>query len=133
MQRSNFRPRKTAFCLPHGPVAGLAAGLQVGAAQRVAGLLVEDLLLGDAADPLPVVGRVAGLAGGAEAPQVRILVAVGAGLERDRLVAGHERGPHRRGARAEIAGRRRRLVGVALHAGHLGVLQLAAGRRPWRG
>ena len=114
-----------------GAVAGLAAHLQVGAAQRVAGLVVEDLLLGRAVHRLPVRGGVARLAGLPEAPLVRVLlVAVEALLERDGLVERLQGRSDRRHLGAGVAERRRGRVGVALQAGHLEVLsvELVGGR-----
>ena len=119
-----LEPAEDRLALAPWPVAGVAPDQQVGAAQGVAGLLVEELLLADAVHLLPVVGGVAGAAVEAEAALVRVLVAVGADLERDRLVPDEERRPHRRRPEAHVAGRGRGLVGVALQAGDLGVLEL---------
>ena len=106
-------------------VAGLAAGLQVGPAQRVAGLLVEEpspwRRRGSASSRRARgrSGRRRRSAPGADPCGSRCRPGTGAACTWRMSV-----GPDRRGARAEVAGRRRRLVGVALQAGHLGVLQL---------
>ena len=79
-------------------VAGLAAHRRVRAAERVARLLVEGALAHRAAHLPPVRRRVtARRRPSPKPPLVRVLVAVGAGLEREPLVADEGRARHGRG------------------------------------
>ena len=122
------RGRETAPRARGRAVAGLAA--HAACAPRSGRPIVEGALAHRAAHLPPVHRRVTARAGHPEPPLVRILVTVGAGLEREPLVADEGRARHRRGLPGG-GGRRRRLglAAVALRARDRRVLPLERVRR----